>query len=154
MDELNLGPQVKFLGFIPEEELRAVYRLAQFLVMPSLFEAISLPIFDAWAEGVPVVCSNATALPEQVQDAAVLFDPHSAEAMANAMAKVATSAELQHRLRERGAQRVQDFHWERTAKAYRAVYRRTAHFPLTEEDRQLLAWNWLRAPQRNREEHL
>ena len=139
IDELNLGPQVKFLGFIPEEELRAVYRLSQFLVMPSLFEAISLPIFDAWAEGVPVVCSNATALPEQVQDAAVLFDPHSVEAIAHAIAKVATSVELQQRLRERGAQRVKDFHWERTARAYRAVYRRAAHFPLTEEDRWLLS---------------
>lgn len=101
-----------------------------FLVMPSLFEAISLPIFDAWAAGVPVVCSNVTALPEQVQDAAVLFDPHSVEAMANAIAKVSTSEELRQRLRERGAQRVKDFHWERTAKAYRAVYRRAAHFPL------------------------
>ena len=53
----------------------------------------------------------------------------------NAIATVATSVELQQKLRERGAQRVKDFHWERTAKAYRAVYRRAAHFPLTEEDR-------------------
>ncbi|HEY5866898.1 MAG TPA: glycosyltransferase family 1 protein [Candidatus Tectomicrobia bacterium] len=154
IDELNLGSQVKFLGFLPEEELRVVYRLSQYLVMPSLFEAISLPIFDAWAEGIPVVCSNATALPEQVQDAAELFDPHSVEAMALAMAKVATSTELQQKLRERGTQRVKVFHWERTARAYRAVYRRAAHFPLTEEDDQLLTWNWLQTPQRNREEHL
>lgn len=154
IEDLNLWPQVKFLGFIPEEDLRAVYRLSQFLIMPSLFEAISLPIFDAWAEGVPVICSNVTALPEQVQDAAVLFDPHSVEAMANAIAKVATSEELRQRLRERGAQRVKDFHWERTAKAYRAVYRRTAHFPLSEEDCRLLTWDWMRTSQRNREEHL
>jgi glycosyltransferase involved in cell wall biosynthesis len=152
--ELNLGSQVKFLGFLPEEELRAVYRLSQFLVMPSLFEAISLPVFDAWAEGIPVICSNATALPEQVQDAAELFDPHSVEAIADAMAKVATNAELQQKLRERGAQRVKDFQWERTARAYRAVYRRAAHFPLTEEDHQLLTWNWLQIPQRPREEHV
>jgi glycosyltransferase involved in cell wall biosynthesis len=152
IDELNLGPQVTFLGFIPEAELRAVYRLAQCLVMPSLFEAISLPIFDAWAEGVPVICSHATALPEQVQDAAVLFDPHSVEAMAHAIAKVATSVEIQHRLKERGTQRVKDFNWERTAKAYRAVYRRAAQVALTEEDRWLLSWDWIRAPHKKREE--
>jgi glycosyltransferase involved in cell wall biosynthesis len=154
IDDLSLWPQVKFLGFIPEAELRAVYRLSQFLVMPSLFEAISLPIFDAWAEGVPVICSNVTVFPEQVQDAAVLFDPHSVESIANAIAEVATSVEVQQRLRNRGSQRVKDFSWERTAKAYRAVYRRAAHVPLTDEDRWLLNWDWIRAPHRKREDCL
>jgi glycosyltransferase involved in cell wall biosynthesis len=154
IDELNLGSQVKFLGFIPEDELRAVYRLSQLLVMPSLFEAISLPIFDAWAEGVPVVCSHATALPDQVQDAAVLFDPHAVDSMAHAIATVATNVELQQRLRARGAQRVKDFSWERTARAYRAVYRRAAHAPLTEEDHWLLAWDWIRTPHRKKEDGL
>jgi glycosyltransferase involved in cell wall biosynthesis len=148
IDQLNLGAQVKSLGFIPEEDLRAVYRLSQFLVMPSLFEAISLPVFDAWAEGVPVVCSSATALPDQVRDAAVLFDPHSVESIGEAIGRVSTSVELQQKLRERGAKRVMDFSWERTAKAYRAVYRRAAHWPLTDEDRWLLSWDWIRAPER------
>lgn len=154
IDELNLESQVKFLGFIPEDELRAVYRLSQLLVMPSLFEAISLPIFDAWAEGVPVVCSHATALPDQVQDAAVLFDPHAVDSMAHAIATVATNVELQQRLRARGAQRVKDFNWERTARAYRAVYRRAANVPLTEEDHWLLAWDWIRTPHRRKEDSL
>jgi glycosyltransferase involved in cell wall biosynthesis len=131
-----------------------VYRLSQFLVMPSLFEAISLPIFDAWAEGVPVICSNVTVLPEQVQDAAVLFDPHSVDSIANAIAEVATSVEIQQRLRNNGSQRVKDFSWERTAKAYRAVYRRAAHVPLTDEDRWLLNWDWIRTPHRKREDYL
>jgi glycosyltransferase involved in cell wall biosynthesis len=147
IEELNLWPQIRNLGFISDEELRAVYRLSQFLVMPSLFEAISLPVFDAWAEGVPVVSSNATSLPDQVQNAAVLFDPHSVESIANAVAKVSTDEALRQRLRERGAERVKDFNWERTAKAYRATYRRAAHFPLSEEDCWLLSWDWIQAPQ-------
>lgn len=149
--ELKLWPQVKFLGFIPEEDLLAILRLSQFLVMPSLFEAISLPIFDAWLEGVPVACSNVTALPDQAMDAALLFDPHCVESIADAIAKVATSMELQQELRKRGYQRVKDFDWERTARSYRAVYRHAAGFPLTEEDRWLLSWDWMREPRREKE---
>jgi glycosyltransferase involved in cell wall biosynthesis len=151
IEELRLEPQVKFLGFIPEEDLRAVYKLSQFLVMPTLFEAISLPIFDAWTEKVPVVCSNITVLPDQVLDAAVLFDPQSVESIANAIAKVATDEELREDLRKRGTRRVKDFDWERTAKSYRAVYRRAAGRTLTEEDCWLLTWNWMRDPQRTLE---
>jgi glycosyltransferase involved in cell wall biosynthesis len=69
--DLKLGAQVKFLGFVPDEHLRAIYRLSEFLIEPSLFEASSLPIFEAWSEGVPVACSNVSALPEQVLDAAL-----------------------------------------------------------------------------------
>ena len=151
LDEHKLWSQVKFLGFIPEEDLRAVHHLSQFLVMPSLFEAISLPIFDAWTEGVPVVCSDATVLPDQVLDTAVLFDPHSVESIANAIAKVATDEELREKLRRRGTRRVKDFDWERTAKCYRAVYRRAAGRTLTEEDRWLLTWDWMRDPHRTSE---
>ena len=56
--DLNLASQVRFLGFLSEADLRAVYRLAQFLVLPSLFEADSCPIHEAWSEGLPVASSN------------------------------------------------------------------------------------------------
>jgi glycosyltransferase involved in cell wall biosynthesis len=146
--ELNLASQVKFLGFVPEEDLRALYRLAQFLVMPTLYEADSCPIHEAWSEGLPVASSNATALPDQVHDAGLLFDPMDVLDIADALERMATDEELRDDLRERGYRRVKDFDWERTAKAYRAVYRRAADRPLTEEDRTLLAWDWMREPQR------
>lgn len=148
---LRLARQVKFLGYVPDEDLRALYRLATCLVMPTLFEAISLPIFEAWSEGLPVVCSNVTALPEQVRDAASLFDPNDTASIADAVAAVMTNVALQQELRTRGYQRVKDFDWPRTAKAYRAVYRRAAGQPLTDEDRWLLQWNWMREPQRQEE---
>jgi glycosyltransferase involved in cell wall biosynthesis len=146
--ELKLTSQVKFLGFVPDPDLRALYRLSQCLVMPTLYEADSNPIHEAWLEGVPVASSNVTALPDQVRDAGLLFDPWDVGAIADVLARLATDGTLREDLRQRGRRRAQDFDWERTAKAYRAVYRRAADCPLTEEDRWLLQWDWLREPNR------
>ena len=148
VDELNLVAQVKFLGFVPEEDLRALYRLAQFLVMPTLYEADSCPIHEAWAEGLPVASSNATALPDQVHDAGLLFDPKEVLDIADAVERMATDDKLRDELRERGYRRGKDFDWERTARAYRAVYRRAADVALTEEDRWLLQWDWMCEPEK------
>jgi glycosyltransferase involved in cell wall biosynthesis len=142
--ELNLSGQVKFLGYVSDADLRALYGLAACLVLPSLYEASSLPIFEAWFDGLPVACSNATALPEQVRDAAILFDPTETKAIADALLTAATDHETQRALRGRGYQRLKDFDVLRTATAYRAVYRRAAGARLTEEDRWLLQWDWMR----------
>jgi hypothetical protein len=80
-------------------------------------EAISLPIFEAWLAGLPVACSNVTALPEQVRDAALTFDPMSVEAIAGAVATMATDVDLQRDLQRLGHERIKVFTWERTAKA-------------------------------------
>jgi glycosyltransferase involved in cell wall biosynthesis len=145
---LKLQGQVRFLGLVPPQDLRALYRLARFVIIPSLFEAASGPLFEAWQEDTPAACSTVTSLPEQAGDAALLFDPLSVESIADAVARMATDDSLLQDLRRRGGRRLQDFSWERTAKAYRAVYRRAAGFPLTEEDRWLLSWDWMREPQR------
>jgi glycosyltransferase involved in cell wall biosynthesis len=148
IQELNLESQVKFLGIVPDEDLRALYRLAAMLIMPTLYEADSNPIHEAWYEDVPVASSNVTALPEQLKDAGLLFDPRDVGSLANAIRRLWTDEALCDDLRQRGRRRAKDFDWERTAKAYRAVYRRVADYPLTEEDRWLLQWNWLRDPHR------
>ncbi len=151
IQELNLHQQVRFTGRVSFEDLRALYRLAQFVVVPTLFEAASGPVFESWLEGTPVACSNVTSLPEQAGDAALLFDPLSVEAIAQAVVQMATNGNLREELQRRGARRLQDFSWERTAKAYRAVYRRAAGRPLSEEDRWLLSWDWMREPQKRKE---
>jgi glycosyltransferase involved in cell wall biosynthesis len=148
VQELQLQSQVKFLGFVSEEDIRAIYTLAEFLVMPTLFEASSLPVFEAWASGLPVASSDATAMPDQVLDAALLFDPYRIESIADALAKLATNEEFREDLKVRGYQRLKDFNLIRTAKAYRAVYRRAGGYPLTDEDRLLLQWDWMREPKR------
>ncbi len=144
MNELGLGRQVKFLGLVPREELSALYRAAQFVFIPTLFEAASAPVFEAWQHGAPVACSSVTSLPEQAAGAALLFDPFDVEAIARALARMATEEGLREELRRSGARRLDDFSLERTAKAYRAVYRRAAGLELGEEDRRLLGWDWMR----------
>jgi glycosyltransferase involved in cell wall biosynthesis len=144
--KLNLIGQIQFLGVVPPEDLRAIYHLAQFIIVPTLFEAASGPVLEAWQEGVPVTCSNVTSLPEQTGDAALLFDPFSVEAIAAAVRRMATDGNLRAQLVRKGGRRLKDFSWERTAKAYRAVYRRAARRPLTDEDLWLLKWDWMRDP--------
>ncbi len=124
--ELSLESQVKFLGHVPQEDLRGLYRLAAALVLPSLFEANSLPVFEAWLEGTPVACSNATGLPEQVEDAGLLFDPEDPVSIADAVMEIVTKPAVRATLRARGQQRSKEFSWEQTARAYRAIYRQVA----------------------------
>jgi glycosyltransferase involved in cell wall biosynthesis len=142
MHELGLARQVKFLGLIPREELSALYRAAQFVFIPTLFEAASAPLFEAWQHGAPAACSSVTSLPEQAAGAALLFDPLSVEEISDALKRMATDHGLRDELRRRGERRLDDFSLERTAKAYRAVYRRAADRALGEEDRWLLSCDW------------
>jgi glycosyltransferase involved in cell wall biosynthesis len=146
LDKYKLENQVQFLGMVPPEDLRAIYRLAEFVIIPTLFEAASGPLFEAWREGVPVACSTVTSLPEQAGEAALFFDPFSVEAIAEAFRRMATEEQLRNDLMTKGRERLQDFSWERTAKAYRAVYRRASRRILTDEDRWLLNWDWMRNP--------
>lgn len=136
--QLGLQDQVHALGFVPEGDLRAILQDATGLIQPSLFEASSLPIFDAWKEGVPVACSNTTALPEQVGEAGLLFDPMDVRAIANAMLTLVRQPETRDRLRRLGVARLARFDWVRAARSYRAVYRRVAGRTLSGEDRALL----------------
>ncbi len=146
VQRLGLGGQVRFLGVLPLEELRAVYRAAEFVIVPTLFEAASGPVFEAWQEEVPVACSSVTSLPQQAGEAALLFDPLEVSAIAHAVRRLATEPALRETLRIAGQKRLADFSWERTARAYRALYRRAARRPLREEDRTLLAWDWMANP--------
>ncbi len=138
---LGLQEQVRFLGIVSREDLGALYELAQFVVIPTLFEAASAPLFEAWQHATPVACSSVTSLPEQAAGAALLFDPLSVEAIAVCVARMATDSNLREELRAHGNRRLHDFSWERTLKAYRAVYRRAAGRLLSEEDERLLRWN-------------
>lgn len=137
--ELGLVEQVRFPGLVPREELSALYRAAQFVFIPTLFEAASAPLFEAWQHGAPAACSAVTSLPEQAAGAALLFDPFSVDGVADALKRMATDDGLRDELRRRAESRLGDFSLERTAKAYRAVYRRAAGRRLSEEDRWLLS---------------
>jgi glycosyltransferase involved in cell wall biosynthesis len=135
---LRLEGSLHLLGFVSPDELRALYAMARCVVIPTLFEAASFPLWEAFQSGVPAACSNVTALPEQAGDAAVVFDPRDPDAMAEAVWRVWTDVPLRERLISRGRERVRQFTWERTARTFRAHYRRICNRPLSGEDRALL----------------
>jgi len=118
----NLHKFVRFLGFLPDEMLAIVYRLAGVFVFPSLYEGFGLPPLEAMASGTPVVTSNVSSLPEVTGDAALLVDPTSAEAIADAMRRVLTDATLASDLSARGLRRAREFSWEHAATRIRDIY--------------------------------
>ena len=136
--ELRLGSQVQFLGFVSPLELQCLYRLCRCVVIPTRFEAASFPVWDAFLAGTPVACSNVTSLPQQVGDAALVFDPEDTQAIANAIERLWTDQTLCRELIERGRTNVARFSWNRTARQFRAHYRRIAGRPMSDEDRRLL----------------
>jgi glycosyltransferase involved in cell wall biosynthesis len=142
--ELNLWDQVNFIGLVPRDDLRYIYHLSDFVVLPTLFEAASGPLFEAWQEGVAVACSSVTSLPEQAGNAAIIFDPFSVEGIAEAILSLNHNPELRKELIKRGKRRLEDFSWEKTAKAYRAVYRKAANIKLSDEDVELLKTDWMK----------
>lgn len=113
---------VYILGYIPYEDLPALYSAATALVFPSLFEGFGLPILEAMACGCPVICSNTTSLPELAGEAAFLIDPLDVAQMAEAIYNVLSFESLRDSLREKGLARVQNFSWERAARETIEVY--------------------------------
>ena len=106
--------------------------------MPTLHESVSYPIFEAFSEGLPVASSSVTSLPEQCGDAAVLFDPLDVPSIASAIRTLALDAVLRSQLSLAGKRRAQHFWIERTARAYRALYRQVAGRALSQQDQTLL----------------
>lgn len=135
---LGLEDQVSFPGFLKPVHLRAIYRLADFLVFPSLFEGGGFPVLEAFVEGTPVAAARATSLPEYGGDAVCWFDPTSIQDIGRALMEMWSSAELRSALRQQGASRVKRFSWETLARTYRAIYRSLAQQTLSDEDHHLL----------------
>ncbi len=122
----KLHTYVRFLGFVPDQMLAILYRLARVFVFPSLYEGFGLPPLEAMASGTPVVTSNVSSLPEVVGDAALLVDPYDVEALADAIFRVLTDEALRAELVARGRARARQFSWERSVSRIRAVYREVA----------------------------
>jgi len=120
--ELSLEKDVRFLGYVPDEELPALMSGAALFVYPSLYEGFGMPPLEAMACGTPVVTSNSSSLPEVVGDAALLIDPHDVEELAEGMHQALTDRELRDEMRQRGLARAKLFSWEETARQTLKVY--------------------------------
>jgi glycosyltransferase involved in cell wall biosynthesis len=118
----QLHKYVRFLGYMPEETLAVMYRLAGVFVFPSLYEGFGLPPLEAMASGTPVVTSNVSSLPEVAGDAAVLVDPYDPAAIADGIARVLTDEGLRRDLRAKGLARAKQFSWDASVRRVRAIY--------------------------------
>jgi glycosyltransferase involved in cell wall biosynthesis len=115
VQELGLDQGVLFPGFVDDADLPALYTLADLFVFPSLYEGFGLPVLEAMACGTPVVCSDASSLPEVAGDAALLVDPLDVEGWTQAMGQALNDEELRRRLVARGLAQARRFTWERAA---------------------------------------
>lgn len=105
----GLVGNIKHLGYVEQADLQAIYHLATALIMPSLFESVSIPIYEAFQAGTPVAVSNILSIPEQVGDAGLLFDPISVSSIADSMLKLVNDPELASQLGERGRKKMAVF---------------------------------------------
>lgn len=122
----GLGDAIRHLGYVPEADLPAIYNLATVVAYPSLYEGCGLPILEGMACGVPVVTSNTGAMAEMAGGAALLVDPHDADDLAAALARVLGDAAVQRELRQKGLRRAASFSWTRAAEQHAALYARVA----------------------------
>jgi glycosyltransferase involved in cell wall biosynthesis len=118
----QLHKHVRFLGYLPEETLAVMYRLASAFVFPSLYEGFGLPPLEAMASGTPVVTSNVSSLLEVAGDAAVLVDPYDPTAIADGIERVVCDGSLREELRLKGLARARQFSWEASVRRVREIY--------------------------------
>jgi glycosyltransferase involved in cell wall biosynthesis len=119
----HLHKHVRFLGYVSDDTLAILYRLAAVFVFPSLYEGFGLPPLEAMACGTPVVTSNVSSLPEVADDAAVLVDPKDVDSITDGMRRVLADPELAQELRKRGLVRAREFSWERSVAKTHDIYR-------------------------------
>jgi alpha-1,3-rhamnosyl/mannosyltransferase len=118
----NRQSQITHIPNIADADLPALYAACDAFVFPSLYEGFGLPPLEAMASGAPVICSNASALPEVVGDAALLFDPRDADALSAHIARVVNDPALRDGLRGKSLARAKQFSWERCARETIQVY--------------------------------
>ncbi len=111
----HVTSEVHFVGLIRETELPSLYRGAEALIFPSLYEGFGLPLLEAMACGTPIVTSNVTAMPEVAGDAAILVNPTSVGQIAEAMKEMVSDTSLRRRLKKKGLSRAAVFSWSSTA---------------------------------------
>lgn len=112
---LGIARHVRFTRYVSDRDKAALLRGARVLAFPSLHEGFGLPVLEAQAVGVPVVCSNTAALPEAAGDAALLIDPLDTAAISRALLSALTDDVVHARLMQAGFNNVRQFTWERCA---------------------------------------
>lgn len=126
IEQLGLKDMVIHLGYVPVDDLPPLMSGADVFVYPSLAEGFGLPPLEAMACGTPVICSNAPAMPEVVDDGAITVPPTEVDAWVDALTQVLRDKELRENLRQKGLARAKQFSWKRTAQLTLTAFEQAA----------------------------
>jgi glycosyltransferase involved in cell wall biosynthesis len=119
--ELGLQERVKFLNYVPDEQLPQLLNRALALVFPTLWEGFGLPLLEAMACGTPTIAANLGAAAEVAGEAALLVNPDEIKEITAAMAALLQDSQLRSQLRHLGLQRASQFSWAKTGEATREI---------------------------------
>ncbi len=110
---IKVRENIRFLGYVSESELYALYSSCLFFVYPSLWEGFGYPVLEAMSFGVPVATSNTSSLKEIGENAALFFDPTNVNEIKSALIKLAEDKKLRVELSRKGSQRAKEFTWKK-----------------------------------------
>lgn len=137
--DLALERTVVFTGHLGDAQMAALFSSAEFLIFPSLFEGLGVPLLEAMQFGLPVVTSNVTCLPEVAGDAALYFDPLQVDSIADAIQNAWSNPSILEEYRAKGSLRLRAFDWNTAARQFRACYRYVARGDVGAEDSRTIA---------------
>jgi glycosyltransferase involved in cell wall biosynthesis len=120
---LNISDKVRFLGYIPDEDLPAIYNAAKVFVFPSYYEGFGLPPLEAMQCGTPVITSNVSSLPEVVGKDGMMIDPSDENGFCRMLIKILTDDEYYQYQKEYGKERSKLFSWKKTAEKTYTTYK-------------------------------
>jgi glycosyltransferase involved in cell wall biosynthesis len=113
---IELASNIKKVGYLADQELKALYCYATCLIFPSLYEGFGLPLLEAMTCSCPVICSDIPSSREVCGEAALFFDPEQPADLANKLEQILNSPALVEELKERGVLRSRNFSWIKTAR--------------------------------------
>jgi glycosyltransferase involved in cell wall biosynthesis len=122
-----VSDQIHFIGFVADEDLPALYSLADIFAYPSHYEGFGIPVIEAMACGTPVVCADNSCLPEVAGQAALQINAADIPALAEALHRLATDQILREKAIQQGFRQTQKFNWPDAAKRLLAVYQRLSN---------------------------
>ncbi|MCA9976813.1 MAG: glycosyltransferase family 4 protein, partial [Anaerolineales bacterium] len=124
IERQGVNGRVRFIGFVDDDDLPALYSGASLFAFPSLYEGFGLPLLDAMGCGVPVLTSNASSLPEVAGEAAVQLSPHDETAWTATMRSLLQDPAQRTRLVAAGFRQARQFTWQKSAQQLLQIYKR------------------------------
>jgi glycosyltransferase involved in cell wall biosynthesis len=112
--ELGVINQLRFLDYVPYDDLPKIIGNALAMIFPSLWEGFGIPVLEGMACGTPVITSKISSLPEVAGDAGILVNPYSTNDIAQAMLAIITDSDFRNSLSQSGLLRANLFSWQKT----------------------------------------